>query len=62
MQRNHEGDRGPGAEPTAGERSGRAPWSAPELTELPPLTDLTLVTGDAVGGTGNTGGTGSTVF
>jgi len=32
----------------------------PEITELPRLTDLTLQTGDPIGGGGDTGG--STVF
>ena len=37
-------------------------WSAPEVKELPRLTDLTLQTGVPIGGTGNPGGTPSTVF
>ena len=37
------------------------PW-APELTELPRLTDLTLQTGSPIVGGGGTGGGGSTVF
>jgi hypothetical protein len=40
----------------------RAPWVPPEVTELPPLTDLTLQTGDPIGGGGDTGGGGSSVF
>jgi hypothetical protein len=40
----------------------RAPWVSPEVTELPPLTDLTLQTGDPIGGGGGTGGGGSSVF
>lgn len=39
-----------------------ARWEPPTLEELPRLTDLTLQTGNPIGGTGNTGGTGSTVF
>ena len=41
-------------EPTPGKRS----WQAPELTELPKLTDLTLISG--IPGGGGIGG--STVF
>jgi len=44
------------------ERSGRKPWVAPAVTELPKLTDLTLDSGDPIGGGGGTGGGGSTVF
>lgn len=40
----------------------RLPWHPPEIEELPPLTDLTLQTGDPVSGGGDTGGGGSTVF
>ncbi|MGD8700481.1 MAG: hypothetical protein PVJ43_14385 [Gemmatimonadales bacterium] len=40
----------------------RAPWVRPEVTELPPLTELTLQTGDPIGGGGDTGGGGSSVF
>jgi hypothetical protein len=36
---------------------GRRPWQAPELMELPKLTDLTLISGIPGGG-----GTGGTVF
>jgi hypothetical protein len=36
----------------------RRPWQAPELTELPKLTDLTLISGIPGGG----GDGGSTVF
>jgi len=35
----------------------RRPWQAPELTELPKLTDLTLISGIPGGG-----GSGGTVF
>ena len=35
-------------------------WTRPELTELPRLTDLTLLTGSPIGGGGGAGG--STVF
>ena len=44
----------PQNEPTPGKR----PWQAPELTELPKLTDLTLISG--IPGGGDLGG--STVF
>lgn len=40
----------------------RAAWEPPTLVELPPLTELTLQTGDPIGGGGGTGGGGSTVF
>lgn len=40
--------------------SSRRPWAPPEVHELPRLTELTLQTGDAVGGSGGSGG--STVF
>ncbi|MDB4948492.1 MAG: hypothetical protein JWM27_1141 [Gemmatimonadetes bacterium] len=40
--------------------SKRAPWTAPLVTELPRLTDLTLQTGPGIPGGGGTGG--STVF
>ena len=40
----------------------RAAWEPATLTELPPLTELTLQTGDPIGGGGGTGGGGSTVF
>lgn len=44
------------------DRSERRPWVAPAVTELPKLTDLTLASGDPIGGGGGTGGGGSTVF
>jgi hypothetical protein len=37
----------------------RAPWEPPQLTELPRLTDLTLLTGSGIPGGGSGG---STVF
>lgn len=36
------------------------PWKTPRIEELPPLTELTLATGDPIDGGGDTGGT--TVF
>ena len=39
----------------------KRPWVAPELTELPRLTDLTLQTGVPIPGFGDPG-SGSTVF
>jgi hypothetical protein len=56
----HEPDR-PGVESGAGPRVKRL-WLAPEITELPRLTELTLQTGSPIGGSGSTGGGGSTVF
>lgn len=44
------------------EGRARLPWVRPEVMELPPLTDLTLQTGDPIGGGGGTGGGGSSVF
>jgi hypothetical protein len=38
------------------------PWVRPVLEELPPLSSLTLASGDPIGGGGDTGGGGSTVF
>lgn len=40
----------------------KAPWVEPTVTDLPRLTDLTLVTGDGIPGGGGTGGGGSTVI
>ena len=40
----------------------RAPWTAPAVSELPRLTELTLQTGGGIPGGGGTGGGGSTVF
>ncbi len=36
----------------------RTTWVAPQITELPPLTALTLQTGGAVNGSGNSAGVG----
>lgn len=44
------------------EAAERSPWTPPRIDELPPLTELTLATGDPIGGDGDTGGGGSTVF
>lgn len=38
----------------------RAAWEQPVITELPKLTELTLLTGSGIPGSGNTGG--GTVF
>lgn len=40
----------------------RRRWIEPAVEELPRLTDLTLQTGDPIGGRGGTGGGGSVVF
>ena len=37
-------------------------WKTPRIEDLPPLTELTLATGDPIDGGGDTGGGGSTVF
>lgn len=42
--------------------SPKQAWVAPEVTELPRLTELTLQTGDPIWGGGGTGGGGSSVF
>lgn len=54
-----------GPAPPRGDDGGASPlrpWTPPALEELPPLTDLTLQTGDPISGGGGTGGGGSTVF
>ena len=38
--------------------SQKATWVSPTVTELPPLTALTLQTGGAVNGSGNSGSVG----
>jgi hypothetical protein len=38
--------------------SGRRPWTAPRLIELPRLVDLTLLSGDPLDGSGGSGGIG----
>ncbi|MDB4916250.1 MAG: hypothetical protein JWM95_3894 [Gemmatimonadetes bacterium] len=48
--------------PHDGTTHDRLAWEMPALTRLPPLTELTLVTGPAIHGGGGTGGSGSTVF
>jgi hypothetical protein len=40
----------------------RRTWIEPIISELPPLTSLTLQTGGLIGGDGGTGSGGSTVF
>jgi len=37
-------------------------WVPPEVTDLPRLTELTLLTGSPIPGGGGTGGGGSSVF
>ena len=34
----------------------RRPWAAPQLSELPRLVQLTLLSGGAIGGIGGSGG------
>jgi hypothetical protein len=43
-------------------KAARRPWTPPTVEDLPKLTDLTLITGDPIGGGGGTGGGGSSVF
>jgi hypothetical protein len=43
-------------------KAGRRPWTPPTVEDLPKLNDLTLITGDPIGGGGGTGGGGSSVF
>jgi hypothetical protein len=40
----------------------RKPWLAPRVDDLPRLTELTLVTGEAIEGDCQIGGGGSTCF
>jgi hypothetical protein len=47
-------------QPKSPDSKSKRRWVSPELTELPRLTDLTLMTGAPIPGWGNTGG--STVF
>jgi hypothetical protein len=42
--------------------AARQAWVRPTLTELPPLTNLTLQTGPGIPGGGGIGGGGSTVI
>jgi hypothetical protein len=55
-------------QPTGDERGrdrqalSRLGWQTPQVTPLPRLIHLTLVTGDAIPGGGGTGGGGSTVI
>lgn len=48
------------AAPTA--VAARQPWMAPEVSDLPRLTELTLQTGAAIEGDCAMGGSGSTCF
>lgn len=42
--------------------AARQPWQAPEVSDLPRLTELTLQTGAGIPGECETGGSGSTCF
>lgn len=46
----------------ASARTERRAWVAPEVADLPRLTQLTLQTGPGIPGGGGTGGGGSTVI
>jgi hypothetical protein len=46
---------------STGRPAERRPWVSPAVTELPKLTELTLDSGDPIGGGGDPG-SGSTVF
>jgi hypothetical protein len=54
-------DRGESPQPASPGVQSKRPWVAPEVTELPRLTDLTLQTGSPIPGIGDPG-SGSTVF
>lgn len=53
---------GSGTEPRKTPAGTKAPWTEPTVTDLPRLTDLTLITGEGIPGEGGTGGGGSTVI
>jgi hypothetical protein len=42
--------------------SRRRAWVRPQVTDLPRLTELTLLTGGGIPGGGGTGGGGTTTF
>lgn len=56
-----EPDHTPAKQERTGEPNRLRPWIPPRIEDLPPLTELTLATGDPIGGGGDPGG-GSTVF
>lgn len=60
MNSNHP-DRGEPPQLAPPDSHTKKAWVAPEVTELPRLTDLTLQTGSPIGGIGDPG-SGSTVF
>ena len=45
------------ADRNAAPRTTRLPWEPPQLSKLPPLTELTLATGGPINGGGGGGGT-----
>ena len=50
------------ATPATSTAPQRSSWVAPEVRNLPRLTELTLQTGEAIPGGGTTGGGGGTVI
>jgi hypothetical protein len=51
-----------GTSPALPSVAARRRWEAPRVEDLPRLTELTLVTGDAIDGACSTAGGGSTCF
>jgi hypothetical protein len=61
-QKQHSGGENPVEPGAARTPGGRRAWQPPRIEDLPRLTELTLQTGDPIGGGGGTGGGGSVVF
>ncbi len=61
MYRKHDDREGNSEETRSEPEFCRKAWEAPQVTELPRLTDLTLQTGSPIPGFGDPGG-GGTVF